>query len=62
MRIFSGRILLPDLGFPILLSRKMGFNLTTRPSEGIVMNLALGIDTKTQPIHNGIGKLKQLIR
>ena len=43
----SGKILLPDLGFPILLFRTMGFNLTARPSGGIVVSLALGIDTQS---------------
>ena len=61
-RSLFGRILLPDLGFPILLSRKIGFNLTTRPSGGIVVNLALGIDTQPQPICKGMGRLKQLRR
>ena len=61
-RSLSGRILLPDLGFPILLSRTMGFNLTARPSGGIMVSLTLGIDTQPQPICKGMGKLKQLIR
>ena len=57
-RNLYGRILLLDLGFPILLSRTLGFNLTARPSGGIVVNLALGIDTQPQPIRRGMGRLK----
>ena len=61
-RSFSGRILLPDLGFPILLSRTMGFNFTVRLSGDTVVSLAFGIDTQLQPIRKGMDRLKQLIR
>ena len=58
----SGRILLPDLGFSMLLSRTMGFNLTAKPSGGIIISLSLEIDTQPQPIRKEMGRLKQLIR
>ena len=54
--------MLPDLGFSMLLSRTMGFNLTAKPSGGIIISLSLEIDTQPQPIRKEMGRLKQLIR
>ena len=42
-RSLSERILLLDLGFPILLSLTLGSSSIAKLSEGIVVSLALGI-------------------
>ena len=42
-RSLSERILLPNLGLPILLSLTMGSSSIAKLLEGIVVSLALGI-------------------
>ena len=62
LRDLCGKILLLGLRSLIPSSRTMGFSLIVKPSRGTVVNWASRIGTQLWIIHNGMDRLRLLIR